>query len=91
MFSLPEHIRLTFMSIGVEIATHGVLDYEIAGKTRSAEVRLEPVHKIQILILRHSDHDLGYTDLQRMSKQTSAFLGSMELELKVGQRASGET
>ena len=36
----------------------------VAGKSDSAEVRVEPVRKVQIFILPHSHHDLGYTDLQ---------------------------
>src|SRR5277367_111156 len=41
-----------------------LIDYEIAGKKGWADVRLEPVRKVQIFILPHSHHDLGYTDLQ---------------------------
>jgi alpha-mannosidase len=48
----------------VEIARQVLIDYEIAGKSDSAEVRIEPVRKVQIFILPHSHHDLGYTDLQ---------------------------
>ncbi len=47
-----------------ETARQVVVDYEIAGKSDSAEVRVEPVRKVQIFILPHSHHDLGYTDLQ---------------------------
>jgi hypothetical protein len=49
----------------VETATQMVVDYEIAGKSDSAEVRVEPVRKVQIFILPHSHHDLGFTDLQK--------------------------
>lgn len=48
----------------VETARQVLVDYEIAGKSESAEVRLEPVRKVQIFILPHSHHDLGYTDFQ---------------------------
>ena len=41
-----------------------LIDYEIGDKSDSAEVRVEPVRKVQIFILSHSHHDLGYTDLQ---------------------------
>ena len=41
-----------------------LIDYEIAGKSDAAQVRVEPVRKVQIFILPHSHHDLGYTDLQ---------------------------
>src|ERR1700730_13626686 len=48
----------------VETAQHMLVEYDIAGKSDSAEVRVEPVRKVQIFILPHSHHDLGYTDLQ---------------------------
>jgi alpha-mannosidase len=48
----------------VEAATQVRIDYEIAGKSDSAEVRVEPVRKVEIFILPHSHHDLGFTDLQ---------------------------
>jgi len=48
----------------VETARQMVINYEIAGKSESAEVRVEPVLKLLIFILPHSHHDLGYTDLQ---------------------------
>jgi alpha-mannosidase len=48
----------------VETARQVLIDYEIAGKSDSAEVCVEPVRKVQIFILPHSHHDLGYTDLQ---------------------------
>jgi alpha-mannosidase len=49
----------------VETARQVLIDYEIADKSDSAEVRLEPVRKVQIFILPHSHHDLGFTDLQK--------------------------
>jgi len=49
----------------VETARQRLIEYEIAGKSESAEVRVEPVRKVLIFILPHSHHDLGYTDLQR--------------------------
>jgi alpha-mannosidase len=48
----------------VETTRQVLIDYEIAGKSDSAEVRVEPVRKVRIFILPHSHHDLGYTDLQ---------------------------
>jgi alpha-mannosidase len=48
----------------VETARQVLIEYEVAGKSESAEVRVEPVRKVQIFILPHSHHDLGYTDLQ---------------------------
>src|SRR5258708_6119865 len=48
----------------IETARQVLIEYEVAGKSESAEVRLEPVSKLQIFILPHSHHDLGYTDLQ---------------------------
>ena len=47
-----------------ETARQVRIDYEIAGNSDSAEVCVEPVRKVQIFILPHSHHDLGYTDLQ---------------------------
>jgi alpha-mannosidase len=49
----------------VETARLVLIDYQIAGKSDSTAVRIEPVRKVQIYILPHSHHDLGYTDLQR--------------------------
>ena len=49
----------------VESATQIIVEYGIAGKSDSVEVRLEPVRKVQIFILPHSHHDLGYTDFQK--------------------------
>jgi alpha-mannosidase len=48
----------------VETAQHMLVEYDIAGKSDSVEVRVEPVRKVLIFILPHSHHDLGYTDLQ---------------------------
>ncbi len=48
----------------VETARQVHIEYEIAGTSNSAKVRVEPVRKVQIFILPHSHHDLGYTDLQ---------------------------
>ena len=48
----------------VEKARQMLVEYEIAGKSDSAKVLVEPVRKVQIFILPHSHHDLGYTDLQ---------------------------
>ena len=48
----------------VETARQVLIEYEVAGKSESADVRLEPVRKVHIFILPHSHHDLGYTDLQ---------------------------
>ena len=49
----------------VETARKVLIEYEIAGRSDSAEVRVEPVRKVQIFILPHSHHDLGYTALQK--------------------------
>ena len=47
---------------GCAPAGHGGCD--IAGQHSTASVQLQPVRKLQIFILPHSHHDLGYTDLQ---------------------------
>jgi alpha-mannosidase len=49
----------------VETAKQVLIEYEISGKSDSADIRVEPVRKVQIFILPHSHHDLGYTDLQK--------------------------
>ena len=36
---------------------------ELAGQSSTAKVRFYSVRKVQIYILPHSHHDLGYTDL----------------------------
>ena len=48
----------------VETTRQVLIEYQVAGKSESAEVHIEPVRKVQIFILPHSHHDLGYTDLQ---------------------------
>jgi alpha-mannosidase len=65
----------------VETARQVLIEYEIAGKSDSAEVRVEPVRKIQIFILPHSHHDLGYTDLQNNveAKQVANISKGIEL------------
>jgi alpha-mannosidase len=65
----------------VETAKRVLIDYEIAGKSDSAEVRLEPVRKVQIFILPHSHHDLGYTDLQSNVEQKQMANISRGIEL----------
>jgi len=40
------------------------VEVEAAGKSSTAKVSLYPVRKVQVYILPHSHHDLGYTDLQ---------------------------
>jgi alpha-mannosidase len=37
---------------------------ELNGQQQTAQVELKPVRQIQIYVLPHSHHDLGYTDLQ---------------------------
>ncbi len=49
-----------------------LIDYAIAGKSDSVAVRVEPVRKVQIFILPHSHHDLGYTDLQTKIEEKQA-------------------
>jgi alpha-mannosidase len=65
----------------VETARQVLIDYEIAGKSDSAEIRLEQVRKLQIFILPHSHHDLGFTDLQKdvEEKQMANILKGIEL------------
>jgi alpha-mannosidase len=49
-----------------------LIDYAIAGKSDSVAVRVEPVRRVQIFILPHSHHDLGYTDLQTKIEEKQA-------------------
>jgi hypothetical protein len=37
---------------------------ELNGQQQTAQVELKPVRQMQIYVLPHSHHDLGYTDLQ---------------------------
>jgi alpha-mannosidase len=75
----------------VETAQQVLVEYEVAGKSESAEVRLEPVRKIQIFILPHSHHDLGYTDLQRSveEKQVANISKGIELARSTANYPSG--
>ena len=61
--SAGTHLFKVYLSPS-ETARNVLIEYEIAGKSDAAEVRVDPVRKIQIFILPHSHHDLGYTDLQ---------------------------
>jgi alpha-mannosidase len=65
----------------VESPQHMLVEYDIAGKSDSVEVRVEPVRKVQIFILPHSHHDLGYTDLQSdvVEKQMANISRGIEL------------
>jgi alpha-mannosidase len=65
----------------VETAQHMLVEYEIAGKSESAEVRVEPVRKVLIFILPHSHHDLGYTDLQSIVEEKQMANISRGIEL----------
>jgi alpha-mannosidase len=75
----------------VETARQVFIEYEIAGKSESAEVRLEPVRKVQIFILPHSHHDLGYTDLQNNveEKQMANISKGIELARKTADYPPG--
>ena len=76
----------------VEAARQVLIEYEIAaGKSGSAEVRLEPVRKVQIFILPHSHHDLGYTDLQSNveEKQMANISKGIELARKTADYPPG--
>lgn len=48
----------------VSTVTESTFEVEAAGKTSRTKVKLFPVRKIEVYILPHSHHDLGYTDLQ---------------------------
>ncbi len=65
----------------VETARQVRVEYEVGGKSESVEVRVEPVRKVQIFILPHSHHDLGYTDLQSNVEQKQMANISKGIEL----------
>src|SRR5690242_14462738 len=65
----------------VETARHMLVEYEIAGKSESVEVRVEPVRKVLIFILPHSHHDLGYTDPQSNGEEKQMANISQGIEL----------
>ncbi len=48
----------------VSTATPMEVAVDVAGNTRSARLTMAPVRKVEVYILPHSHHDLGYTDLQ---------------------------
>jgi alpha-mannosidase len=75
----------------VETTTQLRIDYEIAGKSDSVEVRVEPVRKVQIFILPHSHHDLGYTGLQSEieAKQIANISKGIELARSTADYPSG--
>jgi alpha-mannosidase len=75
----------------VETARQVLIEYEVAGKSESAEVRIEPVRKVQIFILPHSHHDLGYTDLQSNveEKQMANISKGIELARNTAQYPPG--
>src|SRR5260370_7189636 len=65
----------------VETAQHMLVEYDIAGKSDSGEVRVEPGRKVLIFILPHSHHDLGYTNLQSNFEQNQKAIISRGIEL----------
>lgn len=75
----------------VEAAHEAVIAYEISDKTTSATIRLEPVRKVQIYVLPHSHHDLGYTDLQANveEKQMANISQGIELARKTANYPPG--
>jgi alpha-mannosidase len=75
----------------VETTQHMLIEYDIAGKFNSAEVRVEPARKVLIFILPHSHHDLGYTDLQRdvEEKQMANISRGIELARNTANYPSG--
>jgi hypothetical protein len=75
----------------VETSKLVLIDYAIAGKSDSVAVRVEPVRKMQIFILPHSHHDLGYTDLQSNveEKQMSNISRGIDLARKTADYPPG--
>jgi alpha-mannosidase len=75
----------------VETSRQVLIEYQVAGKSESAEIRIEPVRKVQIFILPHSHHDLGYTDLQSNveEKQMANISRGIELARNTAQYPPG--
>jgi len=70
----------------VETARKMVINYEIAGKSESAEVRVEPARKLLIFILPHSHHDLDIRISRAMLKKSKwQIFQGIELARKHGQ------
>ena len=76
----------------VETSQPMLVEYDIAGKSDSVEVRVEPVRKVLIFILPHSHHDLGYTDLQSNveEKQMANISRGIELARNTANYPPGE-
>lgn len=75
----------------VQSSRQALVEYEIAGRTDSASILLEPVRKVQIYVLPHSHHDLGYTDLQANveEKQMANISKGIELAQKTANYPEG--
>src|SRR5258708_12405851 len=87
----PQEVERRSLSLGthtfnvyvepVETARQMVINYEIAGKTESAELRVEPLRKLLIFILPHSHHHLAYTSLHTNSQKNQMPNISMQIYL----------
>jgi len=68
-----------------------VIEVEIDGKSTSLDITLEPVRKVEVFILPHSHHDLGYTDYQENveDKQVLNISKGIELARKTADYPAG--
>ncbi|WP_263381279.1 glycoside hydrolase family 38 N-terminal domain-containing protein [Granulicella arctica] len=56
--------RFDIFVAAVTANRQSVVTLDIGGKVQTDTVELKPVRKMQVYLLPHSHHDLGYTDLQ---------------------------
>jgi alpha-mannosidase len=65
----------------VSAATQMDIAVDVEGNTRNATVMLSPVRRVEVYILPHSHHDLGYTDLQANVQEKQMLNISKGIEL----------
>ncbi len=63
------------------------VECEVDGKTTLGSVELRTVRRVQVYILRHSHHDLGYTDLQATVEDQQ--IRNISIGMDVARRTAG--
>lgn len=88
--SAGKHIFKVYID-PVTAAKQAIVETEIQGKTLSVQVKLLPVRKLQLYVLPHSHHDLGYTDFQSNieEKQMGNISTGMEIARKTASYPAG--
>src|SRR5882762_1417193 len=71
----------------VSVPQEAEVKCEIDGKPISTTIQLQPVRKVQVYILPHSHHDLGYTDLQPNVEEKQ--MRNIELGMELARRTAG--